>query len=99
MACRASRPQVGARVQLAAVGVPQEGTGTGLGRLQDDRREVEQHLVEQDAPVGVLVDLEPQRRDPALQVGEQRLVVRPGVRDSEVRPDVPRPRSDRAAAP
>ena len=91
------QPQVGARVQLAAVGVPQEGTGTGLGRLQDDRREVEQHLVEQDAPVGVLGDLEPQRRDSALQVGEQRLVVRLGVRDSEVRPDVPRPRSDRAA--
>ena len=41
--------------------------------------------------VGVLVGLEPQRGDPALEVGEQRLVVRLGVRRQRGAPGCPTP--------
>ena len=75
----------------------QERAGTGLGGLQHDRREVEEHAVEQGGPVGVLVGLEPQRGDAALEVGEQRLVVGLRVGDRQVGADVPVPRAGRPA--
>ncbi len=77
--------EVGAGVQLAALGVRQEAVD--VAAVEDDGSEVEQHAVEEGRPV--LPAAHPETGDAALEVDARLLVGELRVGAVDVRPDVP----------
>ena len=84
---RLAAAEVGAGCGRGVAEHVEEGLGRrdlGIAGIENDGREVEQHVVEHRREVGVAVDPQPERRHAAVEVEQQFLVVGGGVQGAHV---------------